>query len=83
MLGLAKWERGQKEHGGQLDRKPVLHEAYDEALDMVCYLGVLRRQHARAKALLADALANQNWDSVERAFNILRLGNEEGTRFVP
>ncbi len=82
VLGISKWEKGQKEHGGTLARKPVMHEAIAEVLDLVSYLFVLRRQVSLAKARLADALANNDMASVESAFNLLHFGNEEGERNV-
>jgi hypothetical protein len=76
--GLAKWRKGQLEHGGDLTRKPVLEEAIAEAVDQMAYLLVLKRQVTFARLLLADALATGSRDSVQQAANLLEFGNPEG-----
>jgi hypothetical protein len=76
-LGVAKWNRGQVEHGGDLTRKPVLDEAVNEALDQVSYLLVLRRQVVMAKLLLSDALSTGDMGSVRSALHLLQFGNAE------
>lgn len=42
-----KYLRGQDEHGGQLWRQPCLERAYEEVLDLMIYLDVVR-EHIRA-----------------------------------
>lgn len=83
--GIEKWEKGQKEHGGNLLRKPVLAEALSEMLDGAAYLLVLEKQHARALLNLDMLLGLSNEDIssdarriVQNAANLLRFGNEQG-----
>ena len=48
----AKYEAGQKEHGGNLWEKPgMLAHAIAEAIDLVVYLYTLQEQEALAKRL--------------------------------
>lgn len=83
-LLLAKWEKGHREHGGDLFRKPVLHEAIEEAVDQIAYLLVERRQKARVAVLLAEALELAGdlppavHDRIRAAFNLVTFGNAEG-----
>lgn len=74
-----KFVAGQAEHGGNLFRKRVLHEAIDEAVDMFTYLHVLADQAGKALSLL-DTYANRCTlpPEIARARNILRFGNPEG-----
>lgn len=66
-----KTHSGQRKHGGDVTRKPMLYQARDESLDMAFYLHVLCRQHEEAIALLRSG-------RVEQALNILEHGNVEG-----
>lgn len=44
----AKYQQGQREHGGNMLYKPgMLDEAIKEAIDLVCYLYTLRQQQDR------------------------------------
>lgn len=52
---LAKYERGQREHGGRLWRKAgIIDMAIEEAVDQVIYLLTLRDQLAEAGIVLGD-----------------------------
>lgn len=45
----AKYEAGQREHGGELWEKPgMLEHAIEEAIDMVVYLYTLKEQKEKA-----------------------------------
>lgn len=47
----AKYENGQREHGGNLWQKPgMLEQAIDEAIDLVIYLLTLREQCSGARS---------------------------------
>lgn len=78
--GIAeKYKTGRSEHGGLLWRKPgLINEAKKEALDLWTYLHTAEEQQETAKALLAQAIAGQDWGLVTQAFNQLALGNPEG-----
>ncbi len=48
----AKYESGQREHGGNLWEKPgMLEQAIEEAIDMVVYLYTLQEQRDRRLVL--------------------------------
>lgn len=73
-----KYLAGQIEHGGRLWRKPVLPMLYAEVLDLPIYLLTLMDQVGEARKLLSIAMAAQNWNGVEAAYNMLAYGNAEG-----
>ena len=78
-----KYRKGQAEHGGKLWRKSTFAFLVEETLDFVSYVGVLAPQLKRVEELLAESLLPASspiyyQDRVQRALNILRVGNEEG-----
>ena len=78
-----KYLRGQREHGGDLFRKPVLGEAIEEMVDGLTYLLVEQRQKGRATLLLAEVLQGERLppaqhDRILAAFNPRTFGNAEG-----
>lgn len=77
-----KFRRGVEEHGGKLNRKPVLRFMRDEIIDLPTYFFVLESQHEAAADLLDRALYRISDDKgaelVAAAFNILTYGNPEG-----
>lgn len=76
-----KFIAGQIEHGGDLYRKPVLHEAIAEAVDMFTYLHVLATQAGHALRLLDNYADRCSLPpEVAAARNLLRFGNVEGER---
>lgn len=80
--GLDKWKAGEREHGGDLYRKPTLEEAIDEAIDLIPYLMVHRGHVNRAlmylKGIDLRAVPPAVGDSIVAAVNLLELGNAEG-----
>lgn len=80
--GLEKWERGQREHGGDLYRKPTLDEAIDEAIDLIPYLFIHRAHVRRAlvhlKAIELRLLPPAVGDAILAAINLIERGNVEG-----
>lgn len=85
-LSLARASAGVREHGGKLWRKNVLNEVWEEWTDLGQYIYTLHCvQLPRVIALLENALDNSvdgAWPEmsrdVQRALNILRVGNAEG-----
>lgn len=75
-----KYLTGLNEHGGCLSQKPVANEIKAEALDLLVYVYTGLEQLAKARALLARALATRDWGAVERAAAILSTGNDRGHR---
>jgi hypothetical protein len=76
-----KFVAGQVEHGGNLFRKPVLHEAIAEAVDMFTYLHVLADQAGHALRLLDEYAERCTLPpEIAGARNLLRYGNVEGER---
>ncbi len=48
----AKYENGQRDHGGLMCEKPgMLQHAIEEALDLVAYLYTLQEQQERGRAI--------------------------------
>lgn len=78
---VSKYIEGQRIHGGQLWRKPVLHEAIAEAVDMFTYLHVLADQAGHALRLLDEYAERCTLPpEIAGARNLLRYGNVEGER---
>lgn len=85
-LVRVKYERGQREHGGRLWRKPQLERLTDEVLDLAVYTFTLRDQHQRAIEELRKGLNARTdqfayayvCDGARRALNILTKGNPDG-----
>lgn len=80
--GLAKWQRGALEHGGDLYRKATLEEAIDEALDLIPYL-MVHRGHVNIalvhlKSIDLRDLPPAAGDAILAAINLLEFGNAEG-----
>jgi len=77
-----KYTAGQREHGGELWRKPVLEHLVEEAVDQSIYLVVLVDQVREATARLYQFLADPSDPGasllVQEAYNILQHGNPEG-----
>ena len=82
-----KYRAGQKEHGGCLWRKPMVNHMIEEIIDLSVYMGTHRVQMLQVGALLYEALEDMGKlsgytvpgrDAVQKAFNILVVGNEEG-----
>lgn len=74
-----KWNTGQEEHGGELQRKPGMEKhMLAEALDFVAYAYVAVDQKELTAALLRDAIRRHSWDCVQAALNVLETGNAEG-----
>ena len=74
-----KYAAGQLEHGGDLNRKPVLEHLAEEATDMLIYTIVFSDQIQQAiKCLEAAKETDRGWRLVESALNILKHGNPEG-----
>jgi hypothetical protein len=82
----AKYTKGQHEHGGRLWRKRTTPFLIEEVLDFVSYVAVLAPQLNRATELLGGTLdmieggasIEDIRDQVNRAHNLLTIGNEEG-----
>jgi hypothetical protein len=88
----AKYEAGQKEHGGKLWRKNVVHAMKDEVIDMVVYFEVLEGQYRKAVQELEHAMeiigeferddftdrTEEIHDAVKFAYNVLVYGNRDG-----
>lgn len=79
----AKYKRGVQEHGGGLERKPVIDFIGDEVSDMVIYFHVLKEQWNRMKEIASCALqcgGSEGFDfvAVQQIYNILTFGNPEG-----
>lgn len=77
-LASTKYERGTVEHGGDLEDKPVLEMAIEEALDLPIYLLTLSDQHAAARNKLSSSIQDRDWGGVLAAYNILTFGNPIG-----
>ena len=81
-----KYENGQKEHGGELWRKPVAGMIGEEIVDQWVYYHVLREQINTVKQLLQkEILRTTNGgedvsDNLAKAYNILEYGNPEGEK---
>lgn len=78
-----KYMIGQAEHGGKLWRKSTLGFLSEEVLDFVSYVAVLGPQLKEVEALLEEALLPTTnpvyyQDRIQKALNILRVGNPEG-----
>lgn len=80
--GSLKYAKGQEEHGGRLWRKNVIHMLGDEILDLPTYYYVLLHQHESAIAELKEGLDTREFPHLymQRAYNILTVGNPEGTQ---
>jgi len=77
----AKYDAGQREHGGRVWRKPnMLREGTHEILDLWVYLKTEEAQKCLVRRLLADAMASNDWGAVAEAYNVLTAGNPEGER---
>jgi len=90
----SKYEAGQKEHGGELWKKPIHQMLLEEQLDSLIYSITLNEQHMEAKSLsrrvfaeLVAANREQSWGKVaiairniEKLYNLLHYGNIEGER---
>jgi len=82
-LAKKKYNKGQKEHGGKLWRKPVVNEVMSEAIDFIIYVSTMLKQIETAKTYLKEFLdegiqINSSSDKVLYAFNTLEYGNPEG-----
>lgn len=77
-----KYQIGQAEHGGRLWEKPVEAFTEEEVIDQWTYLHTAREQRALMKALLGEAIEEQNWDKVQKAFNVLVTGNIAGQKLT-
>lgn len=76
-----KFFAGDKEHGGNIWRKPCTGHLREELIDAITYLSVLEDQQQKMKVLLGAALVNQttsDWSLVKEANNFLIYGNAEG-----
>lgn len=76
-----KYMKGQREHGGRLWRKRTTDFLVEEVLDFVSYVGVLAPQLKRVEEILYEGQngsANNAFDAIGRALNILKYGNEDG-----
>lgn len=63
---LEKYERGQREHGGNLWRKPQAANLVEEALDQVVYAMTLRGQHRELRRLAMEGSEADLRDAVMR-----------------
>jgi hypothetical protein len=69
---LMKYMDGQKEHGGDLWRKPgLVAEAYKEAVDLIVYLDTVREQHERMKFLAKAALEKDDLSALRGALQLI------------
>lgn len=81
---LAKYAKGQLEHGGRLWEKPVLGFMFEEIVDLVVYYSVLKEQHAEAVRRLEQAMAygpgqpGHALECTREAYWILTRGNAAG-----
>lgn len=77
-----KYMQGQREHGGNLWRKPVLDFMGEEVLDMVVYYDVLRRQNDLLKQLCREGMAgsSDSYQALQSIYNVLTVGNPEGVK---
>lgn len=80
-----KYMKGEKEHKGRLWRKPVHKYIQDEITDLGIYFDTHMEQMDRAEQLLYEALFPGDelndvdiMDRVQKAYNILVYGNEDG-----
>ncbi len=76
-----KYERGQREHGGELWRKECLQNAYQEALDLLTYLKTLKGQMGDAM-ILASVGMLRGCEACMAIYNMLTCGNIEGEHAV-
>ena len=58
-VGL-KYRRGQAEHGGEVWRRPVWKDAWDEILDLNVYMHVLRLQLSVIAELALEGAADES-----------------------
>lgn len=75
-----KYMRGQREHGGELWRKPCAYRAYEEALDLIVYLDVVQ-EHLESIGLIATkALSGKipRERALQMIYNIVMMGNASG-----
>lgn len=76
-----KYERGQREHGGDLFRKSVLPHLVEEVVDLVVYVAVLQEQITKIEMLCE--LGSVAYEGDKQAFltaicNLITKGNMEG-----
>lgn len=71
-----KFRAGQSEHGGDVRDRECLSEAYNESLDLVCYLSV----EAEKKKKMLDMLSNWNGSNFDAETVVLRLVNLYGLK---
>ena len=77
-----KYMAGQDEHGGKLWRKPVLDFMGEEVTDMNVYFHVLKYQNHKMKLIAQEGLQGACDPAValQKVFNVLTIGNEDGIR---
>lgn len=80
---VVKYKAGQKEHGGNLWRKPVINFMGDELTDHIVYFHVLKQQWKEMEKIAKEGLNTkvpQAADALVKILNILTIGNAEGKR---
>lgn len=84
---MAKYEAGQKEHGGKLWRKTTLIPMEEEIIDFAVYYFTHKMQMLKLFSLLNELLYDlDEGDTVSAsqsammALNLLTTGNEEGEK---
>lgn len=87
---IKKYKIGQKEHGGNLWRKPVINFMGDELTDHIVYFHVLKEQWNEMEKIATAALDGKSPDMIAAVFdysralvkirNILTIGNPEGVK---
>ena len=81
---MAKQEKGQNEHGGDIWRKPVLEHMAEEILDQWAYYFVLAEHLKQIKQISRGALdyrgdsGEVRYQALAKIFNIVTYGNPEG-----
>ena len=72
---MNKYREGCAEHGGDLQRKPVIEFISDEVIDQICYLSVLKQQwNDMIKIARSTKIEASGHSDAFRMCEILRLG---------
>jgi hypothetical protein len=75
---IKKHALGQRAHGGDISRKVLLPHMMEEVVDMAIYMETIMDQMDLLEDHLVIALDDRDWSLVEKACNILAVGNMEG-----
>lgn len=79
-----KYDQGQKEHGGELWRKPVLFFMVEEVVDMAVYMMTILEQVDQIREHCELGMKHTEEEHSHRLFesikSILEVGNPEGEK---